>query len=343
VHVSLLTPGAALVGLLAVPALIALAFAERRSRRVCAGLGLTPRSLERALGDAVALAAVGVLLGLAAAQPVFSTVRERSGRTDAEAIVVLDVSRSMLARPAPTQPMRLDRARALAKAVRAGIPEVPVGVASMSDRVLPHLFPSVSPNAFAATVDRAIGIERPPPNRALPGGRVSALGSLADLGRSSFFGPEARRRVAVILTDAETVEVDTGTLRARLARGRILPVFVQVWRTEERIFGARTPAERAYRPDPTSAGGLERLAEAIGGLAFTEDELAEARGAVAEALGDGPTAPQRRELRSAQLAPAVAAAALLPLLWLLRRRNLAPAANNRRSLSSTLFGRVRPL
>ena len=72
-------------------------------------------------------------------------------RTDAEAFVVLDVSRSMLAQSSLTRPQRIERAKAAAIELRRGLPDVRVGVASLTDRVLPHLFPSADEKVFEAT------------------------------------------------------------------------------------------------------------------------------------------------------------------------------------------------
>ena len=102
--VSFLTPWAALVAVVGVVGVLVLLASERRSRRLCAVLGLEPRPASSLVLEAGALAAVGLLLGVGAAQPVVSRVQATEGRADVEAIAVLDVSRSMLARPSRTAP-----------------------------------------------------------------------------------------------------------------------------------------------------------------------------------------------------------------------------------------------
>jgi hypothetical protein len=158
--------------------------ARRRAARAATALGLPPADRRGLAVDLTLLGLVGVLVGLAAAQPVVSRSEETHGRDGAEVLVVIDVTRSMLAQRAPSEPTRLDRSRELAKRVRAAIPETRVGVASLTDRVLPHLFPTLGANAFVAVVNRAIGIERPPPDRrankatafsALPYAQLSTL------------------------------------------------------------------------------------------------------------------------------------------------------------------------
>jgi hypothetical protein len=112
--ITFLSPWAFAVGLLSLLGGGVLVHSERRSRRLCTVLGLEPRRARSVAIDLAALAAVGVLLGLAAAQPVFSQVRPTSGRSDAEAIVVFDISRSMLAQQGTSAPTRLERARVVA-------------------------------------------------------------------------------------------------------------------------------------------------------------------------------------------------------------------------------------
>jgi hypothetical protein len=320
--VALLSPEAGLVALLAAAALAATYAVEVRSRRLCRMLGLRPARLSAAALPAVAIALAGGLLGLAAAQPVVSEQRPLEGRTDAEVLVVLDITRSMLARPSPGRPARFERARAAAKELRGALPGVPVGLVSLSDRVLPHLFPTPSENAFAATLDRAMGVERPPPDR-LGRGRITALGALATLATHNFFGAGSRKRVAVVVTDGESVPVDAGTLRARFFRTRITPVFLHVWALEERVFAAGGRIERGYRPDPASRELLASLAATLDGGAFAEAELGAAVAATRAAVGDGPRGEHGRELQAVELAPVAALAAVAPLLLLLWRRNLS--------------------
>ena len=315
--VSFLSPWAAAVGALALLAVGLLLASERRSRALCGLLGLAPRPGSSLAVDVGALLAVGALLGLAAAQPVVADVRPISGRTDAEAIVVFDISRSMLARRERSAPTRLDRARALAKELRGGLPEVPVGVSSLTDRLLPHLFPTLSANAFAATSDRAVGIERPAPDRRAD--RATALGALGDLGRQNFFGRGIRRRVALVFTDGESVPFNLSELRALLLGGRVAVYFVHTWRPADRVYGQQG-VER-YRPDPRSRAILDRVATEIGGGVFSENEVGPAMSAVRARLGSGPLAPKGRELQAVALAPYAVAMAVLPLGLVLLRRN----------------------
>ena len=69
----------------------------------------------------------------------------------------------MAAAPGPRSRTRLDRATAAAERLRAAIPEVPSGIATLTDRVLPDLLPVGDAGAFDATLRRAVAIEEPPP------------------------------------------------------------------------------------------------------------------------------------------------------------------------------------
>ena len=318
---SFLTPWAALVGLLGGIALWALVAAERRTRGLARALGLVPRRRLGAALPALAVVLTAVLLSLAAAQPVVATVRSGEGRTDAEALFVVDISRSMQARRGPNGVTRIDRARAIAKDVRAALPGVPVGIASLTDRVLPHLFPTTNQDVFLATLDRALGIERPPPDRS-GRGRATSLRALAALGTANFFGPGARKRVAIVLTDGESLPVRPGPLEAALARGDVTLFLVHVWDLEERIFrpGGRPLSE--YLADPDTPGFLESLANTIDARLFTEDDAGRVAEAARSAIGSGPTGPSGRELQSFELAPYAVLASFVPLLFLVWRRNL---------------------
>jgi hypothetical protein len=261
------------------------------------------------------------LLALAAAQPVVATVRNGEARTDAEALVVVDISRSMLAKRRPQGLTRIERARTIAKDVRAALPGVPVGVASLTDRVLPHLFPTSNQDVFVATLDRALGIERPPPDRS-GRGRATSLRALAALGTANFFRPGARKRVAIVLTDGESVPVRVTTLENALARGNVTLLLVHVWGADERIFLPSGRPLPEYLADPDTPGFLNSLTNAIGARVFAEDEAGRVARAARDALGSGPMGPSGRELQSLELAPYAVLGSFVPLLFLVWRRNL---------------------
>jgi von Willebrand factor type A domain len=314
-----LTPIAGLIALLAVVPLGALLERRRVGDRTRRRIGLPEPRRRVFVVPGVALALAAACLGLAAMQPVVSFDEKKRVRTDAEAFFVLDTSRSMQASVTAGSPSRLARAKAAASTLRAAIPEVPAGVASITDRTLPHVFPTPDDEVFGATLQKSVGIERPPPVHELLA-RATRLDSLAAVATQQFFSPEARSRVLVVLTDGETLpwEARLGPLFER-APG-IDTVFVQVWGHDERVFSRRTP-EPGYRADPGAEELLERFALEVGGQAFSEDELAQATEVLPRLVGDGPSVVQGERRRDVALAPPLAAAAFFPLVLLLWRRD----------------------
>jgi hypothetical protein len=318
---SFLTPTAALLALASVLPLAAFALFERRARRVRRALGLPEPPRRGRAATAAALTAVPGLLGLAASQPVVDHVRTRYARTDTEAFFVFDTSRSMLARTGLTGESRLGRAKDFARELRARLPDVPVGLASMSDRTLPHLFPTVDLSVFDSTLQEAIAVEQPPPVTGLRT-RVTTLGALSAIATQNFFAPAARHRLVVAFSDFESrpfVDASLGSLFRRPPA--IQTVFVRFWRSSERVY-TQGLVEPEYRPDASSAGVEDRLARAVGGSAFTETELGDVTKRVRELLGNGKATAEGSEHGKFALAPYLALGAVLPLSFLLWRRNL---------------------
>src|SRR5829696_1466695 len=157
-----LTPLGAVFAVTVLVPLALFVLRERRARRLRTVLALRQPPLRAQVPLVLALVAVPALVALAAMQPVVETTRTVRERTDAQAFVVFDVSRSMLAAADAGSPTRLERARKIAESLRERLPEVPVGILSLTDRLLPHLFPTIDESVFDATAEKAIGIERPP-------------------------------------------------------------------------------------------------------------------------------------------------------------------------------------
>ena len=316
--VTFLTPSAALVALaVLVPIAIALLVA-RRAAGIRDALRLpSPRLRTRAV-PVLALVCAGALVGVAAAQPVLERSTPSEVRTDAEVYVVIDVSRSMLARSERSSPPRIARAKAAAVEVREGLVGIKVGIGSLTDRVLPHLFPSANEDVFRATVEQSIGIDRPPPQERLSanGTTLEALGPVAT---RTFFSPAVEHRLLVVVTDGETRPLNEGAVAATLARPPgIDTVFIHAWGSNERVF-VRGIAAPDYKPDPTSRASLERLARATRGAVYSEDEVGAAAREARRRLGRGPTVVRQERRERQPLAPFAALAAFLPLGLLLGR------------------------
>jgi hypothetical protein len=316
---TILTPLGALLALgLAVP-LVALRRIRGRARGARAALGVAePRRV--LLAPLAGLILGGMLLALAATQPVFAWTRDRTVRTDAEAFVVLDVSRSMLAQQSLGSPQRIERAKAAASELRASLPEVRVGIASLTDRVLPHLFPSADADVFEATLERSLAIEHPPPRSSFLTGATS-LNALATLRGLRFFSPSSTARLAIVLTDGESDPVSNARLGGLFRRAPAIEVvFVQFWHEDERVYSRGVP-EPQYKPDPSARATLGRLAASVHGAVYSEGQVGAAARKARELLGGGPTVVQGAKAGKVALAPYLAVAALFPFGLLLWRRD----------------------
>lgn len=317
--VSILTPLGLLVAALGVVPFLALRAGERRARGLAHSLGLPAASPSR--GAVFGIASVAVLLGLAATQPVLAVDRETAIRTDAEVYVVLDTSRSMLASRAPGAPTRFDRAKAIAVELRGEFAGVSVGVASLTDRVLPHVFPSADRATYTSAILRAMDVENPPPDRDWVG-RATSYAALSTLATGNFYSRTSTSRAFVLLSDGETRPYRAAVVASNLRNARrIEPVLVHVADTGERLYvGDRV--DRGYASDPGSRGALEELAVATGGVVVEEGDVERAADAVRSAIGEGArvTAPPERTF--VPLAPWLIGATLIPIAFLVVRRAL---------------------
>jgi hypothetical protein len=314
-----LSPLASLVALAVVLPLAAFALLELRARRVSRVLTLEPPALRSRLGVPAAIACVAGLLGIAAAQPVITGKRTRVGRADVEVYILFDTSRSMLATQAFGSPQRLERAKRLALRLRRGIGNVPVGIATLTDRMLPHLFPTLDGEVFASTLKDAIGIERPPP----AGTEVLATdyNSLSDAATNNYYKSVVDRRVLVVMSDGESRYFDDVVLARELRKGKVRVVFVHLWNRNEKVFLKADSPDPAYGPDPEAAATARRIARAGNGEVIGEDPSALVR-TVRAYIGSGPAAKVREQRTRVSLGPYVALMSLLPLSFLLVRRNL---------------------
>jgi hypothetical protein len=309
---TVLTGLGALVALACLLPLAAGLAGRRRAAAVASLLGLHPASGRTARTGLVAAAIV--LLGLAAAQPALTHDSHARVRSGVQAIFVLDTSRSMAASATATSPTRLDRAVAAAVTLRGAIGDVPAGIATLTDRVLPDLLPVADAGSFAAVAERSVAIEQPPPSST--GVRATTYGALDELAAGNYFAPKTARKLVVLLTDGESAPIDAAEIAGTLdpADGYRF-VAVRLWHGDESVFGANGKPEAAYRPDPAGAVVLRELAHALAGHAYDEGRMSDAASALRGAAGSGPTTPAAEATtRRTPLAPYLAAAALLLLL-----------------------------
>jgi von Willebrand factor type A domain len=320
--ISFLTPRAALVGLAVVLPLAALVVIELRSGRLRGELGLQAKRRLSHLPIVLSIVVFAGLIAAASAQPVVERTATRYARTDAEAFIVVDTSRSMLAKEGPGKPTRFERAREAALELRSAIPDVPVGLASMTDRVLPHVFPTTDGDAFNATLDRSLAVDRPPPSSSSEL-RSTDYGALSALANQNFFPKRVRHRLVVVLTDGESIPVTATYLRDLYhIPPPIKIVFVRFWSETERVYRSNGKPEPQYRPDPASGAELARVASTMGGRLFGEHQLAAAIRAERADLARGRRIKIHNARRPMPLAPYSLLVAFVPLGFLLWRRNL---------------------
>jgi hypothetical protein len=317
--VTFLTPLAGLVALLVAVPLAVMVVTERRVGEVRRALKLPEPRASRPVA-ALALVVLAALLGLGAAQPAVDTTEDRLARADVEVLVVFDTSRSMLAASSLEGENRFARARKAALELREQLPELPMGLVSLTDRVLPHLLATVNETAFDATVLRTMGIDRPPPlqrsNRV-----ASTFDALRFVPTRNFFAPQAGKRVVVVLTDGESRTYNPRRMRAAFRQRDTGLFVVRFWKPGERVFRADGAPEPLYQADPSSAQAVQTLAEAGGGRAFDEGEIGAVAEAVRDYVGESKPRPIGEDSSRTSLAPYLFLGAFLPLGFLLWRRN----------------------
>ena len=320
--VTFLTPVGALFVLAAAIPLAALAATERRSatiRRLFAVAAPRRRTL---IPVVVALVALPSLVGVAAAQPIVVHQTYLNERDDAEAFFVFDTSLSMSAKSAPGAPSRLARAKHDALQLRARLGDIPVGIATMTDRTLPDLMPTTDTALFRRTLSTSVGIDLPPPSQPYNTGRASTLEALVPMIQGHFFSTSPRHRLVIVFTDGESHKLSPALRYTLVPPPGVTAVFVHVWAPDERIFGPKDRPDPHYRPDPTSGAALDSFAGLMHGGSFTEHQIGPLASAVVARAGNSGTTRRVETYARIALAPWFLLAGAIPLGFLLWRRNL---------------------
>jgi von Willebrand factor type A domain len=317
--VSFLTPLNALFVLAAAVPLGALALTERRADQIRRILRLNAPG-RRALGPIViALVLLPALVAVAAAQPV--VVREQlvSERADAQAFVVFDMSLSMRASQGPGRPTRLLRAKKLAVRLQRSLSDVPMGIASMTDRSLPIIMPTTDTAFFRRAVEQSVAINEPPPSQQYAT-RATTFAALVPLVESHFFSQGVQRRLLIVLTDGESTRISP-LLKLTLHR-RVTPVLIHVWEPNDKIY-SKGRADRRYVADPSSMKALDDLAEITGAShAYNEEDMSAATHAARDAVGRAGTQTHIDAYARVALAPWFILGGVVPLGFLFWRRTL---------------------
>jgi hypothetical protein len=318
--VTFLTPIDALFALAAVIPLTALWLAQSRLDRVRRLFSLASPRRRELVVVVVALALLPVLLGVAAAQPVVIRHQLLGQRDDVQAFVVVDTSTSMTARTGPGGATRLERAKHEAEEVVSKLGDIPVGVATMTDRVLPDLMPTTNAVLIRRVLEQSVGIDRPPPSQ-IYRGRATTFSALYPVPNANFYSPGVRHRILVVFTDGEATPIHSA-IGYDLARAMTVhPLFVRVWAPTERIY-VHGRVDPRYRPDPASARALGRFATAAHGQVFSESDLNGLAETIRAEAGSDPVTTNVLGYARVALAPWFLLAGVLPLAFLLYRRNL---------------------
>ena len=293
---------------------------ERRTSRLRRFFSLkTPRRRDLAV-VAVALAVLPALVAVAAAQPVVVHRQWVTERLDAQAFIVFDTSQSMSAQDGPNAPTRLARAKQEAMQLITRLNDIPVGIATMTDRVLPDLMPTLDLALIKRVVDVSVGINQPPPIEQYPG-RATTLHALFPVSNDNLFAPEAKRRILVIFTDGEASPLPHALGYDIAQQLTIPPLFVHVWGPNERIY-IHGRVDPRYRPDPTSAAVLSQFAHDTRGQVFGEHDLSGLLRAIHSEAGTRPARAKTLGYERSALGPWFLLAGVVPLGFLFFRRNL---------------------
>ena len=243
-------------------------------------LGLEPVPGRRAVRAAALPAVACLLLGIAIAQPAFTTTTGRAARTSSEVVFVADVSRSMTASSGPGKPTRLERARSIVAQLRASVPDVPSGLSGLTDRVLPYAFPTLDEQTFSETLARSVQVESPPPQAVSD--VATSFEPLSALTRDGFYRPGTEHRTCVLVTDGETRADSSWNGGCRL-------LVVRVGTAKDRIYAASGKVDAGYRPETTAADTVGRLARAAGSVAYSEGDVGAAAAALRRLADAGPS------------------------------------------------------
>lgn len=235
---------------------------------------------------AVCATAAVILVALAAAQPALPGSSVARTRSDAQVWVTVDTSNSMLARRSMRAATRLTQARLFSTALRGRLSDLPVGIAVMTDRVLPLLPPTSDPSIFATVVKHTVQPDTPPPHSDFRGRLATSLSLLEQVPQQDFFA-HASRRVMVLITDGETQSFDAAAVSARFHAQHEQLIVVRAGTSHDQIWlnGHVDSVYAARRQVPPSVAQLVRLE---GEPLYTTGQASAVAHAVRAAVGSGP-------------------------------------------------------
>lgn len=317
----LLHPGALSVLALLVP-LAGLEWVRlRRERRAARAVGLEPERLRRALRNGVCAGLVIALASFAASEPSLRQTTNVRLRADAEIYLFVDASASMLASASSDSPTRLQQARAASVTFAQDLPaDLPLGAGALPQSPLPLTAPNADRQLFLAAVDHMTTPGSLPEH--LYGGQTATdFSNLTTLTSTRFFLPKTRRRIVVVLTDAEGPSFDTASTLAPLKHAHIRLVVVRFGSPSDRIWlhepGKSPVIDTKFTSDVSDLGELRLLAGETGGGFYDQRRVGAAVGKVERLAGHGPDrAAEPLSFYADSLGPYAVLAALPFLAWL---------------------------
>ena len=240
---------------------------------------------------------------------MLETTGTRSVRRSSEILFLVDVSRSMLASDGPAGPSRLTRAKDIVRRLHRATPDVPTGVAGLTDRVLPYVLATSDETTFANVVDRSVAAEAPPPQEVAR--NATNFGALAAVPTSGFFLPSATHRTCVLVTDGESVPYPSEEVsRALDGDHGCRLVVVRVGAPDEHVYTDTGRPESGYRPEDAADSVVQGLAQATGGKAFDSRHASDAAATLRRLAETGATGRVTVLRRERRLAPVLTVIAL---------------------------------
>jgi hypothetical protein len=293
---------------------------QRRTRRLGRLFSLARPGKREVATAAIALAILPALVAVAAAQPVVIHSKAFDERLDAQVFIVFDTSLSMSARTGLDAPTRLTLAKQEARTLIPKLGDIPVGIATMTDRVLPNLMPTTTTALALRTVTQSVRIDQPPPSLRYHG-RASTLEALPAIVTDRLFPPGVRHPILVIFTDGEMRAPAPFTGYSFAQQVTIPPLFIHVWQPTDHIYN-HGRIDPAYQPDPTSAQTLAHFASLTHGHVFREGDVGGLLGTIHAEAGSKPETTKLLGFSRVPLGPWFLLAGVVPLGYLFWRRNV---------------------
>ena len=190
----------------------------------------------------------------------------------------------MQAAGTPGDTVRLERARVLGREVHEALSDVPTGVATLTNRMMPLLFPTGDERGVTAVIDHSLRLMQPQPAAPHRGPR-QFTGQRSPSQQTAVTTTRVRKkRVLVVFSDLDSDFFSLeGTLRLLRAQ-RIEPFLVRVAAPGEQIFDAAGHPNAYVSVSTVSVDGLRRARW----HAFEEYESARLVSEIRDYLGQGP-------------------------------------------------------